>query len=394
MMKKKWIIGVHFHEGLESSRRMLNGITRYIKQNPELKLRDYNFVNDYDTAGVPPWKGRVDGIVGAMARINGIMEWLHRGDAPIVNASGDLCDERTLGSVFTDTHSLVSAAAKHFLELGRKQIGFIGSLYTDLSHQRKQVFTELLVSHKIKVQDYDTYANLNEFHDFASLQIAEPKLIQLLKNIKKPCAILCLNDHYAVSIAKVVEHLGFSVPEDIAILGTGDLEIARLAAIPISSIRTDIEQIGYESIQLLHSRLRSGRFPKRTIRVPILELVPRQSTVCERQTGIMDMERALQFIANRAAEKTRVEDVANYMQMPLRTFELEFAKSLGYSVGQEIRMARLKRAQELLKTTQLSLRSVAKMVGLTDAANMNRYFLRWSKQSASDYRKTANKKRS
>jgi AraC-like DNA-binding protein len=387
-MNKKWLIGVHFHTGFEESRRKLNGIAQYVKENPSIELRDYNFYhNDLEASGDPPWKDRVNGVVANAGRSPGIVEWLRRGNAPLVNSAGDLCHERSLGAVFTDTHSLVTTATNHLLELGRKSIGFIGNRHVDLSFEIKKFFAKSLATQQLMLQSYDTHHVLTgSFSDYVTLDKVEPKLLQFLKKIEKPCVFFCLSDRYAATIERIVTDLGAKVPEEVAVLGIGDLEVARQAEIPLSSIRTDQEQVGYVSLRLLHERLMHGRFLKRIVRVPIMELIPRQSTIGNRQTACMDMERALQFIRQRAAEKTRVADVAAYMQMPLRTFELEFAKTMGYSVGQEIRTTRLKRVQELLQTTQLSLRSIAKLVGLTDAANLNRYFVRWSKQTASEYR--------
>ena len=82
-----------------------------------------------------------------------------------------------------------------------------------------------------------------------------------------------------------------------------------------------------------------------------------------------------------------MEDVAGYVHVPLRTFELEFAAAVGHTVGAEIRCAGLARAKTLLETADLPLKHVAKIAGFTDASTLNRYFQRWTGTTATEYRR-------
>lgn len=387
-MQKKWIIGMHMHEGIEQSRRVINGMLKYLEQQPQLELRDFNYLNDdHDTSGVPPWLGKVDGVVLGVGRIPGIAEWLKRGRVPVVNTAADLSDERAVYAVYTDARSIAKTAVEHFGELGNRQIAFVGFRHSDGSHERKNALANELQKREMTLKFYDTaYVMTGSFRDYETLDDVEPKLLRMIKSLKKPGGIICLNDRFAATVSRIVKDMNFSIPEDVAILGVGDFETARMAPIPISSLRTDNEKIGYESIQLLH-RLLQGEKPGKRIRlVPLLELNARESTMGKRRAAWTDVDRALNYIHDRACEGIRVEDVASYVQMPLRTFEIEFSKAIGHSVGQEIRQTKLKRAQTLLRTTDLPLRSIARLIGLTDAANLNRFLVRWTETSAVDYR--------
>lgn len=394
-MPTKWSLGLHLHEGIEQTRRTLEGIVKYVAEHPEIELRDFNFFNDdVNTSGIPPWAGRVDAIVSSVGRIKGITTWLMRGRVPIVNAAGDLCDERGIVSVYTDKQSVAQAAVEHFLQLGRSYVGYVGFRHSDGSRARLKSVEDELAKHRLRLSAYETTSVLNgTFQDFASLDDVEPRLLRLLQRIKKPCSILCLNDRFAVSVCRIVQELGLSIPDDVAVMGTGDFDIARMARIPISSIRTNNEQIGYESARIAHRLIRGGRLLKRVWQVPILEMIARESTIGKRRAPGTDLDRALDYIQKRACEGIRVEDVANYVHMPLRTFELEFVRAMGRPPGEEIRMTRLERAKNLLKISDLPLRQIAKLVGLTDASNLNRFFLRWHKMSASEFREQNGRRR-
>ena len=54
-MKSECTIGLHLHEGIEETRRTIDGVLCYAAEHPELTIRDFNFLNDFtETRGLPP----------------------------------------------------------------------------------------------------------------------------------------------------------------------------------------------------------------------------------------------------------------------------------------------------------------------------------------------------
>jgi LacI family transcriptional regulator len=225
------------------------------------------------------------------------------------------------------------------------------------------------------------------FEDFASLADVEPALVRLIRDSAKPLAVITPHDRFAVAVCRIAQLLGLTIPDDVAVLGTHDTDIARLATPPISSIRTPIERIGYEAARLLHRIMQGKRLARRLVMLPALEVVGRESTVGKRQTPSTDVQKALAFIHDKACEGIRVEDVAAHVQMAMRTFELAFSEAVGHTAGDEIRNVRLARARELLESTDLALASIARQTAFTDASSLNRFFRRWIGISATEYRR-------
>jgi LacI family transcriptional regulator len=170
------------------------------------------------------------------------------------------------------------------------------------------------------------------------------------------------------------------------VLGLQDYEIARVSTPPISSVRPATERTGYEAARLLHRLLRGERPHRRTVQVPALELVARESTIGKQRAAATDVERALEFIRAKACDGIRVEDVAAHVLLPLRTFEIQFAAAVGRTVGAEIRTARLQRITHLLTTTDLSLSSVARLAGMNGPSALNEFFRRWTGTTPAKYR--------
>jgi LacI family transcriptional regulator len=69
--------------------------------------------------------------------------------------------------------------------------------------------------------------------------------------------------------------LGFRVPEDLAVLGFDDLDIADYVG--LSTIRQPLDESGRLAVEILLSRLEDPSRPVRHVRLP-LTIVERQTT--------------------------------------------------------------------------------------------------------------------
>jgi LacI family transcriptional regulator len=69
----------------------------------------------------------------------------------------------------------------------------------------------------------------------------------------RPDAVFCANDLLAIGVLQAFTMLGGSVrvPEDIALIGYDDIDFARSAVVPLSSIRQPTARIGATAIDLL-----------------------------------------------------------------------------------------------------------------------------------------------
>ena len=183
-------------------------------------------------------------IIGA-GRIRGFVPWLKRGGVPVVNTAADLRKELSIYSVSSDNDSLAALAAEHFLQLRRKQVAFVGYRHSDGSRDRGQTLPGKLAEYGLSLRIYETESRFTgTFKDFASLADVDPKLVGFLQKAKKPLALWALNDRFAAALCRIVQELGLAIPDDVAMLGVGDFDIARLSTPPLSSVRTNVERIG------------------------------------------------------------------------------------------------------------------------------------------------------
>jgi LacI family transcriptional regulator len=107
---------------------------------------------------------------------------------------------------------------------------------------------------------------------------AYEKAIQLLQNEKSITAFYTWDDIMAIGVAKAVIDSGFRIPDDIALVGYNDIEIAKYFSPPLTTIRQKTKEIGETIAEILISKLEDEiqNVPQHVVLDP--ELVIRQTT--------------------------------------------------------------------------------------------------------------------
>jgi len=388
-MSRTWTIALHFNIGYEVALRILDGVIQYAQEHPELVLREFNFSKEEPGfPESPPWLRKADGVLMNLRREPGIHDWLRRGGVPAVNTGGDLCKEKQVVSVFTDPQSVAGLAVRHFLDLGRRHFAFVGDREADATERIHKAMTKELIAHGLSLHTYRTEkVYMGTFDDFSSLAEVEPGLVDLIREAPKPLALLAQTDRCAAAICRVIQFMGLAIPDDVAVVGIHDTAMARLSSPPISSIRPPHQAIGYRAARVLHRILLGQRPGRRNILIPAMKLVGRSSSIEKPRAATTDVDRALDFIREHATEGIQVPDVAAHVHVPLRTFQIEFAASVGRPVGEEIRRVRLERIKNLLEMTDLPLENVARLAGLATAVSLIRIVNSATGMSPADYRR-------
>ena len=92
-------------------------------------------------------------------------------------------------------------------------------------------------------------------------------------DIPLPVGIFTSNDLDAGTAANAALARGLRVPEDVAVVGLGDSEMARRNWLPLASVRRHTDQVGREAVKMLLERLNGFDGPPRRVLIsPTLEL--------------------------------------------------------------------------------------------------------------------------
>ena len=302
------------------------------------------------------------------------------------------CDQKRLkGSALRvnhDSESIGRMAAREFLSLGISSFAYFGFTGMFWSEERGRCFGEALRLNGRTVQTFT-----RRFFE-SGKRVAEKgfrnRFAAWLKKLPKPCGLFAANDLLAVEAENVCHAVGITVPDEIAILGVDNDEIACENAVPtLSSIRPNFEEAGFLCAQLLGERLVcKGRFTGDAQQsFAAAGIIRRQSTRLLPKADA-EVSKAMETIRLRACDGLKPRDVFALFPRSRRSVELKFKAITGHSVQEAINLARLERVKELLARDDVKIESIAGFCGWKSAAQLRVFFREAEGVSLREWRKS------
>lgn len=218
-------------------------------------------------------RGFADGLILSPLRVTEkLITHLRSSRLPIV-VIGSLPDGVQVDSVRADSAAGMGLAIKHLAKQGRQRIAFInGPVDTVPGAARLSGYT-IAMSKRGVAMHGDLQVNADDFTFKAGLVATETLLDQAT-----PDAIVCANDLLAVAALKVLTRRGFSVPNDVALVGMDDTDIAELTTPSITSVNLGSVKRARTAAKLLIRRLNEPDAPiKKVVIEPKLTI--RESSV-------------------------------------------------------------------------------------------------------------------
>jgi LacI family transcriptional regulator len=175
--------------------------------------------------------------------------------------------------VLSDNHQGGYLATQHLLSLGHRQIGCIaGVSRITPSALRVAGYQQALQEGGVAVDP--TLMMNGDFHPESGFRLAG----ELLARPNPPTAIFACNDLMAMGVLRAAAECGRRVPDDLAVVGYDDIELASFTNPPLTTIRQPKLEMGAATLQFLLSRIKEKRTnPQRTL-LPV-SLVVRGSSV-------------------------------------------------------------------------------------------------------------------
>jgi LacI family transcriptional regulator len=167
-------------------------------------------------------------------------------------------------------------ATQHLIEIGCKRIAHIRGPETSTGLQRLEGYKRALGQNGRKV--INEYVIAEPKGDVGTRQRGAEAMNQLLTCKPKPDGIFCFNDPLAMGAINEALNLGLKIPDDIAIIGCGNLHYDDSLRVPLSSIDQHSHRIGKEAARLALEILKSKTLPRPETVVLQPELVVRTST--------------------------------------------------------------------------------------------------------------------
>jgi AraC-like DNA-binding protein len=95
----------------------------------------------------------------------------------------------------------------------------------------------------------------------------------------------------------------------------------------------------------------------------------------------------LSFISNSLSAEIRINDLALMMNCPYYTLSRNFKADMGIGLKEYIERMILKKAKQLLLTTDMNICELSQQLHFTDQYYFSRFFKRYEKMSPSEYKR-------
>jgi len=144
--------------------------------------------------------------------------------------------------VGSDDVKVGEMATRHLIEIGRKRIAHIGGKNTSPSFDRLRGYRNALAEGRFAASENCIIVRerMEESGDMVGFQAMQ----ELLKLNPRPDAVFCYNDLTAIGAIEATFQAGLRVPEDIAVIGCGNLRYANYLRVPLSSIDHGTAELG------------------------------------------------------------------------------------------------------------------------------------------------------
>lgn len=199
-----------------------------------------------------------------------------------------------------------------------------------------------------------------------------PWLAAALKKLPKPLGAMAQHDGEAIHIVRACELAGLDVPGEVAVVGVDNDPIySELGPIPLTSVLSNRELLGYRAAEMLDHLMSGGKPPSHAIRVPPGGIIVRRSTDVFAAEDVC-VAKALAHISTNLAGPLQIRDIIAAAGASRRSLYKKFEHFVHRSIGGEIMRLRLNKAKMLLSTTDMKLEAVASDCGFAGGAALSK----------------------
>lgn len=381
-MNKSRVIALAFPRGghLEV---LIEGVLSYAGE----KGRDWSYVAALETpvlsvVDLVDWPG--DGILSAIntkeeAACAAAMK------TPIVNVSSAL-PVSPVPACIIDNAAMGRLAGEHLIGRGFRSFGYYGVRDVTYSDERQQGFEQTLAQAGYSSTAFLAYPTYHQRGNWLQQSTA---LSDWLQGLPKPAGVFAVSDYRARSALEACRELGLKVPEDVAIVGTGNEDLVCSHVRPtLSSVARNNRLQGYRAAELLDLLMRGEQVDTIQPSIPPLEVVERESTQTFAVTDPR-LRSAMQYLHDHLHEPLfTIDDVARHATVSRRWLEYAFREALEETPYQYLRRQRLARARRLLMDEpNEKIHRIARISGFSSAKQLAILFQQELGMSPREYRR-------
>lgn len=237
-------------------------ILSYFEEDPELER------NEADSL----MTRQVDGLIAASAQSSpDLFEGILGRKVPVVLIDRPIAGVQA-SFVGSDNEAIGRLATNHLIAQGCQRIAHLRGPKLGIAAARLAGYRHALQKHDLAVvSKYIVGARYADSSGYSAMR----KLLQLQP---APDGVFCYNDPVAIGAIKAIAEAGLKIPDDIAVVGAGNVHYSDVLAVPLTTVDQGTVQIGKQAAELLMEQI-GAKKKVRTRKILIKpKLVVRQST--------------------------------------------------------------------------------------------------------------------
>jgi len=156
-----------------------------------------------------------------------------------------------------ETEELVASyhAAKHLIGLGHKKIAYLtGPTAAPWAHERFEGFRRALREANLDLDDKLV------FQAGATIEDGTKAALQMLNEGARPTAIMAVSDLVAIGCAETLLQQGVKIPDDISVVGFGNVLAAEYFRVPLTTVRQPKFRLGIAAVETMMKLIRGEKF--------------------------------------------------------------------------------------------------------------------------------------
>jgi len=216
-------------------------IISYFEENPQLEKSEAESL----------LARQVDGLIMASAQCGaGAFEHIRKRNTPYI-----LIDRPVAGVqasfVGVDNQAIGQLATTHLIERGCDRIAHLRGPGIGIATGRMEGYRRALAKHGLTLPPgYIVDAGYQD-------ETGHEAMRQLLRTNPAPNGVFCYNDPVAIGAMRAIAEAGLNVPDDIAVVGAGNVHYSDFLVVPLTTVDQGTSEIGKRAADLLLERIAS-----------------------------------------------------------------------------------------------------------------------------------------
>lgn len=236
--------------GIEDASTHLNRNVIFCSPGKNEKIRDRYI--EYLTNGIS------DAIIlyGSLFSDKAMIDHLYKVNFPFLLIENNF-QTMPVNQFLIDNVNGAKQAVEYLIQRGHRRIAHVmGNPNKKVILERFSGYTDTMQANGLLIRDYYIQNTLDD----STLSMTQFEAMMRQPVSERPTAVFCSNDKLAIQVIRTLENLGFSVPEDMSVIGFDNLTSYDLSyrGPRITSIQQPLYQIGYDSIMAIDHILKGN----------------------------------------------------------------------------------------------------------------------------------------